>query len=187
MNTKFFLGAAIGLAVILLAGGAFMATRLLNAKAPPSSDGISGAPVTSGDGGSKTTSIQVQMDRSADLPQGKADLSGSVNEVKDNSIFVQPTSKVGGGANANSGPAIEVVITQDTIIWRDVSFDNIPKPQPGSAGQSLHIQQKLEPADMSQIIQENMVTVWGQRRGDRIIADVVVSIGPAVIQKKNGA
>jgi hypothetical protein len=162
-----------------------MAMRLLHAKATASSGGMVGGTISNGKGGSKTT-VQIQMDRAADLPQGKADISGSVTEVKDNSLIVQPGSKMGGSADANNGPATEVVITKDTKIWRDVSFDNVPKPSAGSS-QGMHIQQKVEAANLAQITANSMVIVWGQRRGDRVIADVVVSMGPAVIQAKSNS
>ncbi len=50
----------------------------------------------------------------------------------------------------------------------------------------MNIQQKVEIAEMPQVTAEWVVIVWGQRRGDRVIADVVVTMGPVVIQKKTG-
>jgi hypothetical protein len=182
MKNKTVLVTGIVLVVALLAGGSFMAMRLLNAKAPASNGGVLGGSVSDGKGGSKTTT-EVRMERAPELPQGKAALSGSVTEVKNNSITVLPGNKY--DPSISSGPATEAVITKDTRIWRDASFDNVPKPKSGD-NQPLDIQQKVEPAEVSQITTDSMVIVWGQRRGDRVIADVMVVYGAAVVQKKTG-
>ncbi len=77
---------------------------------------------------------------------------------------------------------MEVVVTEQTLIYRDTSLDTIPKP---SAGQTtLQIQQVVEPVSLDQVVQGTLVQVWGQKRGDRVIADEIVLRGTLVLEPK---
>jgi hypothetical protein len=212
MKKRVIIGIGAVLVVALLAGAAFMAARLLGAAQPGGTNG----PILSGLGnpaGKGSFSMSIQITPAPEIPTGKADLVGQVASVKDNSIFVTEFSKNGdgqgisisigssatggggdgpstsdGGPSATatpSGPATEVVVSKDTVIYRDTTMDSVPKPS-GSGSTSLTMTQKVEPADISQIAANYMVQVWGQKRGDRLIADTIVVMGAAVIQFKAG-
>jgi hypothetical protein len=190
----------------VLAAAAFLGMRLINARASGSNLSGKNGPMmalSGGSGGGKV-SIQIQITPAAELPQMRADLVGEVKEIKDNSLTVAQAVKGGNltvskgtsndgpsepqsnmSTDAASGPTTEVVVTKDTKIYRDTTMENAPKPQPGEST-SISMQQKLEEADMTQISSGNMVQVWGQKRGDRLIADTIVSMGPAVIMFKPG-
>jgi hypothetical protein len=211
MKRKIFIGIGVVLGVALLAGAAFMAVRLLNTQTSANGPG---APLAGlgGPGGGKT-SIQIQMTPAPELPSARADLVGQVTNIQDNSIFVAEMSKASGGvanqvivgkavssgggssndsgpvtnseAPTPSGPTTEVVVSQNTIIYRDTTMDSVPRPQPGSST-SIGVQQVLEAADISSISDSSMVQVWGQKRGDRLIADTIVVMGTAIIQSSGG-
>jgi len=205
---KIFIGIGAVLAVALLAGAAFMAVRLINSNGANGNNSLLAGLGAGGPGG---VSFSIQITPAPELPNAKADLSGQVTSVQNNSVFVAPfEGGKGGGANVvivgkaisggssssdsgpstnidtggssptPSGPTTEVVITKDTKIYRDASMDSVPKPQPGSGDVNMGIQQVLDPVDISQIVTDSMVQVWGQKRGDRLIADTIVVMGVAV-------
>jgi hypothetical protein len=96
------------------------------------------------------------------------------------------TSIVGGQSPTPSGPLTEVVISKDTLIYRDTSMDSVPKPSAGGST-NMSIQQTVELIDISQISTDFMVQVWGQKRGDRVIAEKIVVMGAIVVQFNAGA
>jgi hypothetical protein len=74
----------------------------------------------------------------------------------------------------NTGPTVEAVVTTQTTLHRDVTLQQFDGPPP--AGEK--IQQVLEPGSLDEISEDVMVTVWGKKTGDRIIADVLVYVPP---------
>ena len=78
----------------------------------------------------------------------------------------------------HSGPTIEVVINHDTMIYRDETEYDL---KPTTAGQSdeQKIQQVVQLVDLDSLDktvdnEPNKLQVWGERRGDRVIAEVLV-------------
>ncbi len=213
MKKKILIGTGAVLGLALLAGAAFMAVRLLNTKA--SVNGPDSPLPGPGGNGSGKTSIHIQMTPAPELPSAPADLVGQVTNIQDNSIFVAEMSKSsdgggnvvivgkavsGSGSSNDSGPSTnggqdvyatpsgqvaEVVVSQSTVIYRDTTMNSVPKPQPGSST-SIGVQQTLELTDISSISDSSLVQVWGQKRGDRLIADTIVVMGTAVINSGGG-
>jgi hypothetical protein len=178
--------------VFLLAGAAFVGGRLLNGQGLP---GLSSGPVlSSGEsglristGGGQAVSLDIQPAK--ELPQTPADVRGIFDHRQDNSIFVG-TGKVmmtvqkdqSGNVQSSSsheGPTVEVVVTTQTVVYNDVTMKQFNGPPP--AGQK--IQQVLEPGSLDDLGQSGLITVWGKKTGDRIIADVLVYTPPAFITK----
>ncbi len=80
---------------------------------------------------------------------------------------------------SHDGPVVEVVVTTQTIIYKDTT-------QQQFNGRSPHegeIQQVVEPGTVDEMAQLSMITVWGRKSGDRYIADVLVYTPPPVIGK----
>jgi hypothetical protein len=152
--------------------------------------------------------MKIEMTPAPEVPITRADLVGQVFNIKDNSLFVSDMAR-GGGAEGQtvviaggavtsggpsttdngptatpSGPLTEVVVSKETLIYRDASMDNIPKPS--DSGGSVSVQQKVSLVDITQITPNSMVQVWGQKRGDRLIADTIVVMGLGVIEMKSG-
>ena len=76
---------------------------------------------------------------------------------------------------SSNGPELEVLLTRDTLLYRDVT--DIAGQMPDESGE-VTIMQEIRPVTDSSQIQEQMeVEVWGERRGDRIVAEVVI-FGP---------
>ena len=155
-----------GSVVLLLAAAAFFAVRLINAR-PTSTAGQSGVldagRVNPGSG--KKPGVSITFDPAPGLPGRAADLVGTVTRTQDNSVFVSPMSKL----SSAQPPPEEVVVVKETKLYRDATLDNQPPPS-----QSAHLQQVVEQIPVTRIAPQNVLEVWGARRGERWIADVIV-------------
>lgn len=80
-----------------------------------------------------------------------------------------------GGAD---GPETEVVISRETKIYRDVTMDDFEPVmmQPGDPPPALpdKIELKIVPSRADQIGNKSYLNVWGERKGDRIVASVIL-------------
>jgi len=186
-NKKTFLFLAV---ILVVAAAAFVGGRMLNGQI----GSLVFLPFLGGQG-DMTASFSVELLPAAELPTSRPEITGSFAERKDNSIFVQAfsmdgtTSSISGGstgrviaigsdAPANDGPKVEVVVTNQTKIYRDST--DFGQPQPGK---NTAIQQTVEPGSLDDLHAQTMLTVWGRKNGDRIIADVISYSNPVMIQK----
>jgi hypothetical protein len=67
------------------------------------------------------------------------------------------------------------LLTRDTQFYRDVT--DIAAQQPDDSGEVTIVQEVQPVADSGEIQSQMELQVWGRRRGERIVADVVV-FGP---------
>ena len=196
------LGLAALALVVLLAAAAFLAGRLMNRKpssGPQSqmlggpagggglafkadSSGSSGPSFSSGDG----ETIQLDFTPAEELPTTTPAANGLFTKRDDNSIFIgtgQASISVMVGPDGNSsdtsasydGPEVEVVVTKETLIYRDAT-----QPDPENPGAA--IKQEVEPGSLDDLNSQSMVTVWGRKTGDRIVAEVILYSVPMMIQ-----
>lgn len=194
MNKKrILIGLGITAAFLIVGTAAFIGGRLLN-----SSGRLPGF-FTIGEGGN-IAGLSIQFEPAPELPTTQAILAGPFVERRDNSIYVQEISMdsgaqggvvvssgsvsagdsggpsvqvVGGGGE---GPKVEVVITNATLIYKDTTEVDM---QPGDGSQV--IQQTVEPGSLDELTSMTMVTVWGRKVGDRVIADVLFFSSPMMI------
>ena len=176
------IGGAI-LLVILLAAAAFVGAKLLTGGSLQSGPG-GGTNFISGNGGNHSgpTNFSPKIKPAAQLPLRSPDADGIFDHRQDASIFVG-TGKVqvqvqpgpnGSVASSSShdGPTVEVVVTTKTALYRDTTMDQFNgKALPNG---SPTIQQVMQPGTLDELGQGSMITVWGQKTGNRIIADVLV-------------
>ncbi len=208
MKSKIVITISGILLVALLAGGAYVGMRLINAGAQGGSHGgligqaLSLITGSGGKGGS--IRVSVILTPAPELPQRRPDFVGQVTGINNNSIVavqesrgvvVQSGAKAGSDSGtgtgsetdqtpnpSSSGITMEIVVAKETVIWRDTTSETNPGP---STSGDYGINQTVEAADLSQIQNGYLVQVWGQKRGDRLIADVIVVEGNAVmIQNK---
>ena len=175
-------------AVILLVGtAAFVAGRMLNNNVGPL--GMFGP---AGKGGVMEVSINLIPAR--ELPTTSPTLIGLFKERMDNTMMVQATSLKTGGqgivvhkdddgdvspsSNMSYDSTAEVVITNETIIYRD-STQPIETP----SGENATVQQTVQESTLDDLIPESFVTVWGRESGDRIIAEVVLISNPLMFKR----
>lgn len=167
------MSATIFLVLILLAlVAAFVGGRLMNAQFGPT--GI----VEVSSGPDETIAVSsLEMESADELPKTPPDAKGILIGRQDNRLLLgtgQITNKpiVGRDGSvtverSHDGPVVEVVATHDTKIYCDVT-DLSLAPVTGP------IHQVVEPGSLDQIGQNRTVVVWGERRGDRLIASVIL-------------
>lgn len=175
-NKKLFI--SLGFSILFIGVAAFIAGRMIN-----SNVGIVrlGGP----NGGRVSISIN-DITPAPELPTTKADVTGMFVERKDNTIVLQAVSfdmGVGGISgeapmDENSGIQIEIVVTGESQIFKDVT--EIPAPE---NGEIHNVQQAAEEGTLDDLTPESFLTVWGRRSGDRIIADVLFYSNPQSIKK----
>ena len=78
----------------------------------------------------------------------------------------------------NSGVKVELIVTGQTLIYKDVT--HIPEAVNGE----IHgLQQAADVGTLDDLSPDCFITVWGRRSGDRIIADVFFYSNPKSIKK----
>jgi hypothetical protein len=186
----YFIGAGL---VILLAVATFVAGKYLNRGGGNSSEdpmGGSGPSLSIGGPGGEARSFKLDIEPAEELPKTQPETRGLFVERKDNSIFVG-TGKVtmmasvgeGGGdpvVDADyDGDKVEIVISNDTIIYRDTTELDPENPEET-------VQQTVELSTIDDITPQSSITVWGRKAGDRIIADIIVFSSPFMMKAPGG-
>jgi len=175
--------------VLLLAGAAFVGARLLNGQGIPfmSQGGGLGPSLSLGGPGGKM--VKLDIEPSKELPQTPADVTGLFDHRQDNSIFVgtgkvtmafkkDPSGNVETSSN-HDGPTVEIVVTSQTKIYKDVTMRQFEGPSP----EGQKIQQVLEEGSLDDVGESSMITIWGKKTGDRFIAEILVYSPSAFIKK----
>ncbi len=172
MKRTVTIAGAVVVLVVLLAGAAFVGGQLFNGQ---------GLAAVAGPGGK----IDINVQPARELPQTPADARGLFDHRKDNSIFVGPDpARMGVSVrrllqtpSSHTGPTVEVVVSTQTIIYKDATQLQFNGPPP--AGQDM--QQVVEPGRIDEIGEGSVITAWGNKSGERIIADVLVYTPPPVM------
>ncbi len=158
----------------LLVGAVFVGGRLLRDQ--EQSDDGEGIVMVDADGMTMSNAQLFEIEPPDELPAALPDVAGPFVRREDNSLFVR-TGNVMNFSSENSpqsytnpdGPVIEVIITRDTLIYRD---DTLQQSEGGPP--SGPMQQKLNPGSLDEIGANSTVSVWGDKRGDRVIAEILV-------------
>lgn len=149
----------VGLALSLLAGGAYLLGRQL----------VGGNPT----GGSSTLidsaggMVVNQLEAAEELPIYEPSVQGIVDHVRDNSLYVKPLpplEQITAQMAVEYGPTVEVVVTGGTIVYEVL---------PSGAPVDGVIQEVVAAGAVQEIGASHLITVWGEERGDRIVADVL--------------
>jgi hypothetical protein len=168
--------------VVLLAGAAFVGGRLLNNQTPQT--GGPGGLVMKG-GGPGGGQVSVQIVPAKELPETEPDATGLFAQRKDNSIFVTTGNRFmvqvdkNGTVNTQTdgnGQQLEIVVTSDTTIYKNATEMADLKTQPVDG----KIQQQVAPGSIDEIGANTIVTAWGERRGDRLFARVLMYSRPGM-------
>jgi hypothetical protein len=139
------------------------------------------------DNGSGPVSMKVTTLPADELPDEPKEVSGVFVSREDNSVIVgtgaielrvEVNQTEGGSLQTDvslsaNGPEVEVVVTHDTILYREETED--PAAGRNAKGGEYTVQQVLTPVDNLEELGKNTeVLVWGYRRGDRVVADILV-------------
>jgi hypothetical protein len=169
--------------VLLLAGGAFVAGRLLSA-GPETGDG-DGPTIKIGTG--KGPLVEAQWVPAEECPAADPDVAGVYAQRQDNSIFIDETQdgfrlaqdETGSVSVINAtGQIHEVVVTGETNVYVDTTNENIEE-----ALSDGKLYQKISAGSIEEIADLSYVRAWGERRGDRLIASVLIYMRPPVINR----
>jgi hypothetical protein len=164
-------GVATVVAAVVLAGGAL----------------VSGVLATSGRGGlfnrPEGDRPNFQIVPAAELPTTVPNVRGVVTRRADQTISVVERGVFGqnGGpsqAQGSTAPQVEVVVTNDTVFYHDITRANLNEGAPGGT-----IQQKLEAGSLDGINANSRVTVWGDQTGQQLTAKVLVYADPIAFRQ----
>jgi hypothetical protein len=152
-NKKLYISA--GVAILLIGTAAFVAGKWMN-------------------GGSSREDQASHVTPAPEIPTTTPELSGLLVERKDNTVILQTVSFDPGSGwrlgesnapiDSSSGPRVEVIVTGETIIYRD-NFE---------FGQSS-IQQTVEETTLDYLASQMLITVWGRKNGERVIAELLLA------------
>jgi hypothetical protein len=186
MKKTIMLASGVVLLVALLAGAAFVGTRMLVApdETAATTGGRGKVIEIVNDDGSGPVSLRIIVEPAPELPDRPAEASGIFVRRQDNSIFVGTGSieldvEVETGSDpvinlSSDGPEIEVVVTRDTVIYSDETDIHGGELSSRESGEKT-IQQVIKPVDsLDEIGPNTELQVWGERRGDRLVAEVLV-------------
>ena len=174
--------------VLVVGAAAFIGGRMLNGEVNPLNFfGLAG----NGD----MMSVSINIFPAEELPKTSPEVTGLFVERRDKTIVIQSVSlkageggvvveKGGGQAVAGSpadlggGPEVEIVITNETTIYRETTEFSGPP-----SGQNETIQQTVEESTLDELNSQSMVQVWGRKSGDRIIAEVLFYSNPVMFKR----
>jgi hypothetical protein len=168
----------LGIVIFVVAAASFIAGSMFNREVSPL--GLFGL----GGGGISTDILPAE-----ELPKTPPEVEGLFIERQDNIIFVQGSQsnmdergvEVGSPADVSGGPKVEVVVTTETILYRDTTE---PPSQRPTSDNNPPIQQIVEEGTLDDVKDsQSLVMVWGRKSGDRIIAEVLVYSNPVYLQK----
>lgn len=179
--------------LVVLAAGAYTAVTLI--AGPEEETAVSSS------SGRVIQSVQIENDGAPvsvnttilpapELPQSQSAAFGILKQHEDNSLIIgtgnidlsvdievdgttgQETTSV---VPSTSGPELEIVITRDTLLYRDVT--DLAADAPTESGEREIVQQVRQIDSLEELPENAEIEVWGERSGDRIIAEVLV-FGP---------
>ncbi|NIM92584.1 MAG: hypothetical protein GTO18_02570 [Anaerolineales bacterium] len=107
------------------------------------------------------------LENAEELPDSAPTLWGLVDHHDGNSILVKQLPELDQiieQASVEFGATFEVVITKRTILYKDVTS--------GPARNGV-VQEEVAPGDADEIEEGNIIKVWGEKRGDRIVAEIL--------------
>jgi hypothetical protein len=165
-KSRRWLWATLGVALVLVLGAtAFLGGRYLQNGPSPSAGGRELLPAP-------------------ELPTAEPNITGLFVRRQNNSFFVG-TGNITGSKKAGlngapeitlgyDGPVLEVVVTTNTKIYSDVTAQNNQnRPRDNNP-----VQQIVVPGNLNEIDYNTIINAWGNKSGDRLIADVLVYNNP---------
>jgi hypothetical protein len=109
----------------------------------------------------------IELNPAEVLPDSPSTLFGIVDHCQDNSIFViqlPPLDQIITTGTAEKGSIVEILVLNDTLIYKDVTSGEV---------ENGAVQEKVALGSVDEIGEGNLISVWGEQRGDRIVADVI--------------
>jgi len=164
------------LVLTLLVGAAFVAGRWMQAPGAASPLNFFGDADDAGGA--------IERTPSAELPTRDPDANGALTRVVDNSLFIgldNVTFAIAYDENSApdhdvtyTGAEIEVLVTQETRLYCDANWQEIMTYSQEQGA----LQQEVKSCTLEDVeAGGGCVSVWGTRRGDRIVAETLLYMG----------
>jgi hypothetical protein len=189
MKKIILVAGSVAVLVALLGGAAFVAGRLWGQESPQGEELADPLPVAPVEGAVESEAVSLQLEGAPELPQRRPDTMGVFSRREDNRIFVKDNGQSvmmvaeGVGVSTTNQDTqvreVEAVVTNETTVYEDVTQESVGD-EPTSGGV---IQQRLEPGSVEAIGEHSFVLAWGEKHGDRVVADMLVYTSPPVISR----
>lgn len=179
--------AGIVVVVLLLVSAAFFGARMLTGSDESANSAGAGVRIMEfvTDDGSGPVSLRIIVEPASELPDRPAETGGVFLRRQDNSIFVgtgniEADIEIETGKDpviklTSDGPEVEIVVTRDTILYLDETDDAYRGDSRPQESGEVRVQQVIKPIDSLDGLGPNCeLRAWGERRGDRVVAEVVV-------------
>ena len=189
---RILLGVGIVVIVGLLVGGVFTAVQLLTPQETEAASEGNGRTIQSVQAvnGGAPVAVNTTILPADELPDEPSAAFGIFKSREDDVLIVgtgtidlEVDVDVDGDTGqetttllpTTSGPDVEVVVTANTLIYKDVT--DLSMSGPVESGERT-VKQTVRQVDSAEDIGDNSeIEVWGEKRGDRIVATVLV-FGP---------
>jgi hypothetical protein len=171
--------------ILVLASAAYVAARMLGASSGDEGWGAGNVMEIVSDDGSGPVNLKIKIKPAPELPDESSETSGVLLKRQDNSLFIGTGDDLDVNVKIDdsgerqvsfdySGTEVEVVVSRDTMIYQDVT-EYVPQDPALRKSGERTVQQVIEPVDSLDEMGKNAeLEVWGERSGDRIVAQVVV-------------
>ena len=160
MGKKALLYGGVAVLAVLLIGAAFVGGRLL-------SGGEAGRfvpPFLRRGGTTEEFYYGGEVIRPEELPDEAPTISGEVVSIEGKRITVRPPKPGAYAGKVELGELVEVVVTRNTKIWKS-------PPLKISLGKVS--EQEVKEATLDDIKPGILIQAWGNREGDRVMAEVI--------------
>jgi hypothetical protein len=175
---RMVLAVVAAVALALLGGAAYVGSRLSGSSLL--TGGNREVMVSESDGLARMRGTMVETEYAPEMPQEPPEVAGLFVRREDNSLFVGTGQlsavKVGGDRGGpaewdfrHDGPVVEVVGTHDTQVYLDETLRQLGGLPPAGP-----VRQVLRPGSLDELEPNCTVSAWGDRRGDRVVARVIV-------------
>ncbi len=170
------IGIAGGVLVLLLTGAALLTGCLLNSQRPEIGTDVMEGP----DGTIMATAARMDIEYAEEMPDTSPDIGGLVVQREGSSLYIGTgnvsATLVEGDQEETSrwyfrhdGPVAEVITTQDTLIYHDVTMRQFEGGSPSGP-----VQQMLNRSTLEEIGKDSMISVWVEMHDNRMVAKVIV-------------
>jgi hypothetical protein len=176
MKRSIGIAGGVAVLVLLLTGAGFMAGRLLNSRPSEAETVVAEGP----DGTKMVMAEKMDIEYAKEMPDASPNIGGLFVRREGSSLYigtgdVSATLVDGDRGDASrwdvryDGPVVEVVTTQDALIYHDDTLRQIEGGPPSGP-----IQQVLTLSTLDAIGKDSIVSAWVERRGNRMVAKVIV-------------
>jgi hypothetical protein len=186
MKKTIFVSGGIIVSLLVLIGTAYLVGQTLRASSSQE-QALSDQPQLL-EAGNQTgpQAVTINLIGSDELPDRQPDVMGFFSKREDNNLYVNESEdgafmmvNQDGDITINAGDKeTEIVVTNETVIYVDATLDDVD-----DSSLKGEYKQKVKPGSVEEIGDMSTVSAWGEKRGDRLVAEVLLYTRPPVITR----